>query len=411
MKTVVAFVLLMIFNMVVNAQQNLTADTLFAKGYFAAAKEAYSHQINNGIEIQHSLKQSGYIALLSNKFKEAEHFFKKTLEQNSTDTVAKKILAECYYRQDRFKEAADLLIQVGNNARASLLNYFENKIPYKVASKKNVTPLKFINTDPLPVVKVTIKGKEYNFILDTGGPEIIIDDELAKELSLKIFGSNEGEFAAGKKKMYQYGFLESLEVGKFTISNLPVNILSTKKFAAAAGGLPVSGIIGTVFLYHFFSTIDYKNGELLLHQKDEVNRKKINTQKSASFPFWMAGDHYMVGWGNVNDTDSCLFFIDTGLAGIGFTGPASTIDAANVKFIGNSMEGEGGGGTVKVIPFIANTIAFGTLKGTNIIGVSGAFPASLEYGFKFRIGGLISHSFFRGNRLTFDFENMIVRVN
>lgn len=407
MKKSIHIYLLTVSCYTVSAQQtNVNADSFFRKGLFEAAANLYKSDDISGS----SNSQLGYLSLLKNNFHDAEILLKRATEMNSSDTLAKKLLAECYYRQDKFNDAIKLLDELGHHVKAAQLASFSNKTPYLVASKRNTTTIKFDVADPLPVITVYINNKPYYFILDTGGPELIIDDELAQQLSLQKFGTNEGEFAGGKKRKYEYAFLDNIKMGDFIISNLPVNILSTKKFSAAAGGLPVSGIIGTVFLYHFYTTINYKDGELILRQRDEKNRIQLYTKQSRAIPFWMAGDHFMVAWGNINGGDSSLFFLDTGLAGPGFTAPTSTLETAKVKFLGNAMEGEGGGGTVKVNPFIASEISFAGITAKNVVGVSGAFPPSLEYAYKFRIGGLISHSFFKGKKLSFDFKTMMLII-
>lgn len=58
----------------------------------------------------------------------------------------------------------------------------------------------------------------------------------------------------------------------------------------------------------------------------------------------------------------------------------------------------------------ANEITLGEAKQANIGGVAGAFPSSLENSLGFRLGGLVSHSFFGPYRLTLDFINMRLRL-
>jgi len=109
---------------------------------------------------------------------------------------------------------------------------------------------------------------------------------------------------------------------KFVVKNVPVNILSTRRFAGAARGKQVDGIIGTVLLYHFTSTIDYANGELILRRGTKENLKQVEQQAEAEkhlvIPFWLAGDHLMVAWGRVSKSNPVLLYVDTGAAGVGF---------------------------------------------------------------------------------------------
>ncbi len=46
--------------------------------------------------------------------------------------------------------------------------------------------IKFDRTDPLPILTATIGTREVKFLLDTGGPNIIISPQLAEELGLTV---------------------------------------------------------------------------------------------------------------------------------------------------------------------------------------------------------------------------------
>ncbi|MBX9781192.1 MAG: hypothetical protein K2X26_12665 [Chitinophagaceae bacterium] len=63
-----------------------------------------------------------------------------------------------------------------------------------------------------------------------------------------------------------------------------------------------------------------------------------------------------------------------------------------------------------MLQFIASDLSFGGITARNIVEISGAFPASLEYAYKFRIGWLISHSFFKGKKLSLDFVDMNLMI-
>ncbi len=175
-------------------------------------------------------------------------------------------------------------------------------------------------------------------------------------------------------------------------------------------GKQVDGVIGTVLLYHFLPTIDYSKGELILRQKTKENgqllEKQIWEEKPIIIPFWLALDHYILARGKVNQSPEMLFFVDTGLAGGGFICPESTLKEAKVELMEDkATEGLGGGGKVKVIPFMVEELSLGEAKEKKIVGVfTGSFP--LEKAFGFRIGGLISHGFFRNYALTLDFVQM-----
>jgi len=61
--------------------------------------------------------------------------------------------------------------------------------PYELHGDGEETRLKFVNRGPLPVVNVRINGgDEVTFFIDTGGSELGLDTEFAKELGLQQFG-------------------------------------------------------------------------------------------------------------------------------------------------------------------------------------------------------------------------------
>lgn len=390
-----------------------SADELFQAGKFAEAEKLYLEAIKEDPQNFRCLVHLGRIALLSNRLAEAEKWLSQASKLRPEERVPQTLLAEIFYRRDEFLKAAPFFRAAGREALAQKLESFKGLIPYRLKEKKlALTRVKFLMTDPLPVIEVRVnRGPAVNFFLDTGASEIIIDPELAKEVRATLFESEKGTFAGGQQANYLHGKIDSLTIGDFEIENIPVHVMDVRRFSGPIfKGKQVDGIIGTVFLYHFLATIDYPHGELILRQKTKENwqllEKQIQQEKPVVVPFWLALDHYILAWGRVNQSPEMLFFVDTGLAGGGFTCPESTLKEAQIELMEDrATEGLGGGGKVKVIPFIVEELSLGEAKEKNIIGVfTGAFP--LERAFGFRIGGLISHAFFRPYALTLDFGQM-----
>lgn len=390
-----------------------SADELFQAGKFAEAEKLYLEAIKEDPQNFRCLVHLGRIALLSNRLAEAEKWLSQASKLRPEERVPQTLLAEIFYRRDEFLKAAPFFRAAGREALAQKLESFKGLIPYRLKEKKlALTRVKFLMTDPLPVIEVRVnRGPAVNFFLDTGASEIIIDPELAKEVRATLFESEKGTFAGGQQANYLHGKIDSLTIGDFEIENIPVHVMDVRRFSGPIfKGKQVDGVIGTVFLYHFLATIDYPHGELILRQKTKENwqllEKQIQQEKPVVVPFWLALDHYILAWGRVNQSPEMLFFVDTGLAGGGFTCPESTLKEAQIELMEDrATEGLGGGGKVKVIPFIVEELSLGEAKEKNIIGVfTGAFP--LERAFGFRIGGLISHAFFRPYALTLDFGQM-----
>ena len=346
---------------------------------------------------------AGRLALLSNKLKDAQRLLSQALRLTPGDKMAEGLLGETFYRQDKMADAAIHFRAAGKGSVADKLASFGNDAVYKIIGSADSTSLKFVKTDPLPVVSATIGGKNYNFLIDTGGGELIIDTEVAKALSLRQFGEESGTFGGGRKASVIQGRLDEITLGAFTVRNLPIAILPTQRFAAQLGIDHIDGILGTVLLSRFIPTLDYQSGELVLRKKDAGSLAKI--KYDVEIPIRISGDHLIVAWGRVNNSPQ-LLFVDTGLAGMGFAPTDSTIKDAGILVNGKPFESGGGGGAVRATPFQVDEIALGNESRKGIIGVAGVFPSALEMGQGFRIGGLVSHTFFRPYKLTIDLLKM-----
>jgi len=255
-------------------------------------------------------------------------------------------------------------------------------------------------------------GEGVNFIIDTGGGTLILDKDYAEEIGLKILGEQEVTFAGGRKGINYFSVVDQVQIGDLVVENVPVELNSMVKRFEMVVGKPVMGVLGTVFLYHFLFTFDYSNGKLILEKKTEDNiaklEKTITSEDSYVAPFWMVSDHVMVAHAKVNNSKSILFFLDTGMAGGGFDCVGSVVKEGNIELSKETMQAMGGGDPIEVRSGIVNELSLGEAKEKDIRGIFGGFPDEMEYRDGFRMGGIISHGFFRPYKVTFDFTSMKV---
>jgi hypothetical protein len=414
-----------------NAQDLAAADDLFKAGKFVEAEKRYSGVLQAEPDILPALTRLGGLALLANRLDDAQQWLTRALEIKQHQSWSQRTLARatqglrkkslqtpeallgqvCYLRDD-YRQAAPLLRAAGWKTQARKLERFGATRPYQLEGRAEAVSVKFIKTDPLPVIRVRVNGSEpVNFFIDTGGAEVIIDTKFAAEIGAAQFGGERGVFGGGKTAGFQHGRIDALTLSDLTVKNIPITIMPVRHFSDPVfDGLRVDGIIGTFFLYHFLATLDYPAGELILRPKTVQNRQVLehtpHDQRRTVVPFWMA-DHYMVAWGTVNGSEPLLLFVDTGLAGNGFTCPESTLKKADIKLEDNlAAEGLGGGGKMSIIPLKVDELTLGDARESYIHGAYGAFPPQIEHAFGFHIGGLISHEFFRSYALTLDFSGM-----
>jgi hypothetical protein len=340
------------------------------------------------------------------------------LEPNDTD--ARVMLAEVFYRRDDFQKAVAALKGVDLNSNKLILEQyptlnvaklesFKGQKPYELQGNGESTRVKFVKTDPLPILNVRVNGgDEVTFFIDTGGSEVTLDTDFAKELGVLQFGAVQGTFSGGQHAEVQVGRIESLGVGDWTIKNLPMAMLRLRQLSEGLGVKQINGVIGTTLFYHFLTTMDYPDGELVLRRKTAKNLDefKKSAGKKDGIPIWMASDHFMVGWGRVETLPPTLLFVDTGLIGAGVKLAESVIKEAGIKLEEDkATEGAGGGGRLKILPYTVRQLSFGDVKEEKVQGVyDGPFPWESMFGF--HLAGMVGHEFFNPYAVTFDFQNM-----
>jgi predicted aspartyl protease len=398
-----------------------SANRLFQAGKFVEAGKLYSQIAAQNPKDYLATLQLGRIALLSNRLNDAQKWLEKAIALKPDETDPKVMLAQAFYRRDDFQKAAAALkgVDVSSNKpireqyptlNVAMLESFKGQTPYELKGKGAITRVKFVRTDPLPLVNVRVNdGKEVTFFIDTGGSEVTLDTDFAKELGVPKFGAIQGTFSGGQHTEVQLGRIESLTVGDWTVKNVPTAMLPLRQLSEGLGVKQINGIIGTTLFYHFLATMDYPKGELVLRRKDAKSLEEFKAQSSGkrvTVPIWMASDHFMVGWGRVETLPPTLLFVDTGLVGAGVKLAESVIKEAGIKLEENrAAEGAGAGGALKIVPYTVHQLSFGDIKEENVQGVyDGPFP--FENTFGFHLAGMVGHEFFRPYAVTFDFQNM-----
>jgi Aspartyl protease/Tetratricopeptide repeat len=397
-----------------------SADRLFQSGKFAEAGKLYSKIVAENPKDHSAILQLGRIALLSNRLDEAQKWFEKALALQPDDTDAKVMLAQAFYRRDDFQKAAAALkgVDVSSNKliieqypalNVAMLESFKGQTPYELQGNGESMRVKFVKTDPLPIVNVRVSGgREVTFFIDTGGSVVALDTDFAKELGVPQFGAVQGTFSGGQHQEVQIGRIESLALGDWTIKNLPAAMLPLRQLSEGFGVKQIDGIIGTTLFYHFLTTMDYPRGELVLRRKTAKNLEEFKKSpgKRVTVPIWMAADHFMVGWGRVETLPPSLLFVDTGLMGAGVKLAESVIKEAGITLEEDKASvGAGGRGTLKIVPYTVHHLSFGDIKEENVQGLyDGPFP--WENSFGFHLAGMVGHEFFKPYAVTFDFQNM-----
>jgi hypothetical protein len=409
------------------------AHALYFQGKFDEAKAAYLEITGTDSTNAAALEGLGQIALWENQCQEAEHRFKQALHHRPWyrqfwpfHAQLKYRLALTYYRQDSFRAAAECFREAAGPVAIGPFQYlkaladqaalFDDDASYVIEGPEQ-TKVGFLATDPLPVIEVFVnENGPLNMIIDTGGAELILDRELARRVGAHMCGAIRLDYAGQKTANTGLGRISTVKIGDATVHNIPVHTLDTKEISKLFGGTEIHGIVGTRLLMHFLSTIDYVNDALILRQPALSTGEGAgftNRHRSAALiPFWLTEMHCMLAWGTLNDLEPMLFFVDTGLAGAGFTASLDVLQRAGIAVDWSKASASlGGAGEVRSSDFVVERLILGTgtnsIVETNVRGVAIEGSASiLEGKLGFRVGGLISHQFFRKHSLTLDFRAM-----
>ena len=261
-----------------------------------------------------------------------------------------------------------------------------------------------LGIDPLPMLHVTVNGHELTLFIDTGATTIDLSTEAAQRVGALVTAEGQGVFAGGKTGDVGTTSLARVQVGGLTVTALPAEVLPGLRSAV---GTHVDGAIGTSFLDHFLSTIDYRRKLLVLRPaSDSAAFEADAAHRNADLrTMWLVGDHFIFATAHVNDAPEALFNIDTGGGGIGLQLTQASLEGAHITpDLAHAQSFGGGGGETKAVPFRA-VVTLGKRTVRDVPGLY--FTEGDQYGiFPFTVSGTITHEFFRNSALTFDFVAM-----
>ncbi len=389
----------------------------YLKGQFNRAEQALlESKTSTGV-----LTRLGELALWKNQVSQAEKYLLQATENASwleamfpMNIQRNSLLAMTYYRQDKFPEAAHYFNKAAGaiplpflsdlRALEKHLTLMGDASPYLVEGSQS-TSIPFVTTDPLPVVEMSVNDSDpMLFIIDTGGAELILDTAIAQQFGAEFDGILSGG-GGGSKGHIQTGKVNRVQLGSMIVHHVPIHGIDTASIAAGFD-MPIKGIIGTRFLMHFLATIDYPRACLTLRPKDT----KLQSQKA--IPFYLVQTHYILVEASINDSEPMLFFVDTGLAGQGFSIDKNSLNEHGIQVDwSQATTGTAGFGASRSTSAKAKKLSLGTginqVSAEDLSGIIFEKPFEvLGYRLGFYIGGVVSHLFFRDYALSLDFVAM-----
>jgi hypothetical protein len=304
------------------------ADILFKVGRMKQANEVIAPLAGTAAATIDDVRLGARLAYVLGDYRKAEELFSRLKDiappGSDTGSAALEGLALTYYQTNQYDKAKGLkLSKPGREAQddGSLAVFMKrfSGAPYRIrwASNEKTANLPIINdftpAGALPTVKLKVNGQPVEFILDTGGDRLYVDEGVARRIGIRTITTRQAKYAytGGKTVKEPLGVAESIEMGAVTLENVPVIVAKWK-----ALGLATDGVLTTQILKQFLTTVDYDRKEIIFRERSETGRQEMLRNFEGDpvrRPFWMAATHLMFTLGSINGRTLSLF-VDSGLA-------------------------------------------------------------------------------------------------
>lgn len=243
-----------------------------------------------------------------------------------------------------------------------LFSCSQNLLPTGTIKQENFTETIPFNFDQgLPIIKATINGADYNFLLDTGAPTVI-STELARTLHSQKVKKSIVSDSQGNHNVQEFISINEIKIGSLQFNNIGAVIIDLKK-TFEIKCLDIDGIIGSNQMSNAIWEIDYRNRKVNVSDdfagfKEPEGASKINFTEMGNQKTPMV----MI---QVDSTKSKPITFDTGANGsinLPYTHFKTTIRQKKlVKSYGNPTSGIYGAGKKDTITYAKAAIRMGTL--------------------------------------------------
>ncbi|MEV4221576.1 aspartyl protease family protein [Nonomuraea sp. NPDC049725] len=383
-------------------------DQLFKAGRFAEAERGYRRLLREDLRNAHAYAQVGYLALLCNRFGDAERHLSKAVALDSRDIVSTQRLAETFVRQDQFARAVTLLKSTGRPRDKGLVEQYSriSGTPWQIHGAQS-TRVPFLTLDPVPAVEASVNGgPPAKFWLDTYAT-LDLSQEAAEAAGLRAVAELPGGVADAHPITIYLGILESFRIGNIEIRNLPVQWSDVQR-PPLPDGSQVAGAFGTTIFYHFLTTMDYAGRALILRRKTvKAPRPRARGDR---LPLWLAGDHFPCTVGSLGDYGPRMVTVDTGGIGSAIDTTAEIAERVDGFEVDYAHPNERFG--IKSYPITAERISLGRAVRHGVRGLAfeKAIPGFPGPGqsepFGFDLIANFTHEFFKPFAITFDYTDM-----
>lgn len=382
------------------------ADALFKVGKFEQAGRAYEEILRNDPKNVHAASRRGYVALLSNRFADAEKYLGTAVALAPGDQGINRLLADCHTRQDRFSVAAPYWRAAGLETDAKWYEAIRGEA-YQISG--DTARLPWTQMDPIPQVEASVNGgppRRFSFYTRVG--PLSVTAKVAEEAGLRAVAQEQYEFE-GRTMWFFYGVLESFRLGGIELRNIPVHWSDEEVGPGAEGG-----IFGTSIFYHLLTTIDYAGRSLILRRRtpEAAGEVRAAARRAGAepLPLWLVRDHLVFSRGSFAGSGQRVVGLNIGGTGNNVAGMSEAVAKELRIRIDHDRpeETSAGGRAVVVHPCYPKEVRLG--NATALGAYSVASQRNLHNAHGFDVLGDIAHSFYKPYNVTLDFDDMKIYV-
>jgi hypothetical protein len=373
---------------------------------FDEARAAFARVLAADPRDATALAALGKLALFADRTSEAESLLALAA---AAPAPGPGVLADLYaarLRLGRYAEAAAMAPDVDDAARAPLLEALAADPPYRIAAGPDEGTARWSMGYPLPLLRVKLGGQSVLMALDTGAHDLILDGTYARQAGARMLPSRTSVLWDGTRIAVDLALVPSLELGGLRIENLPAGVTSLRRWSQQVNprAEPVAGVIGLGLLRRFTPTLDFRRQTLELRRP---GRQYPAGPGARRVPFEIWGEAELTVYGSLNGGRRMAMIVQSGLYGCGVAAPAAVLEEVGVRPGKVSRVIKGAGSVLQGTPWAAVSVpnvVVGPLLRGKVRGWSGALDDVELWRHGVRRDAILSHDFFKDQRVTIDWE-------
>jgi len=343
----------------------------------------------------------GKLSLFADRLGEAESLLAgaEDLPGVDYDLYATKL------RKGDLAGAAALCEAAGEAGRKPMLLALAERGAYKVTGPDEVK-VSWAGGYPVPLVRVKLNGKPVLMAIDTGSRDLLIDATAAKTYKVENIEGQSPVFWCGTRLAVRNAMVQKLEIGGLTIQTLPAGLTSLRKWTLEVHprAEKVVGVLGLGFLQAFTPTLDYKAQTLTLRRGAATFKPDAQAQR---VPFETWGESELTVYGSISGGRRMAMIVQSGVPGCGVGAPPEVFEEVGARSGLMSRAVKGAGTWLSGRPWTGlsvSTIAVGPIVEDKVAGWSGSLDSAELWRHGVRRDALLSHDFFAGKRVTYDWS-------